>query len=333
MTHFSRCFQFLLVFAIASTCGAAEPDVERMMWQDPGDVERLDLTHGAGGATLPQPPYRFLEENTSGTSPKMTVRDANGRTWRVKLGDEVNAQVFASRIAWACGYYSEACYFVRFGHVEGVKNPQRIAAHLKGGHFLSGCFALNDPAIRLLKNESWTWENNPFVGSRELNGLKTLMILLSNWDNKDGRDLTRGSNTVVLERDLRDRRQWVYAVTDWGASMGKWGGVATREKWDPRGFADQTPHFVVSVLPGRPIEWGFKGQHTSTFGKDIRVEDVRWLMQYLGRVSDAQIRQALDASGAAQTETESFSRAVRERIARLAEVSGAVGQNISRIPN
>jgi hypothetical protein len=86
-------------------------------------------------------------------------------------------------------------------------------------------------------------------------------------------------------------------------------------------------------LPGRPIEWGFKGQHTTTFDKDIRVEDVRWLMQYLGRLSDAQIRQALEASGAAQMETDSFARAIRERIARLAEVSGSAGQNISRIPN
>jgi hypothetical protein len=303
--------------AVVSVCHAGA-EVERIIWENPGAVERLDFAQGPCGSVRPEPPYRFLEEDLSGTSPKMTVQDANGRKWRVKFGNEVNAQVFGSRIAWACGYPSDACYFVRFGHVEGVKSPQRIAAHLKGGHFLSGCFALNDDSIRLLKDQSWTWEKNPFAGTPELNGLKTLMILLSNWDNKDSRDEGRGSNTVVLERDRGGRREWLYAMTDWGASMGKWGGLVSREKWDSRLFAEQTPHMIVSITPARRIEWGFRGQHTGSFVHGIRVEDVRWLMRYLGRISDAQIRQALEASGASVMEVDVFARALRERLTRLA---------------
>ena len=46
---------------------------------------------------------------------------------------------------------------------------------------------------------SWAWNENPFVESHELNGLKILLMLLSNWDNKDVRDIARGSNTAIFE--------------------------------------------------------------------------------------------------------------------------------------
>ena len=45
----------------------------------------------------------------------------------------------------------------------------------------------------------WAWHDNPFVGTPELNGLKILMMLMSNWDNKDVRDVARGSNTAIFE--------------------------------------------------------------------------------------------------------------------------------------
>ena len=48
----------------------------------------------------------------------------------------------------------------------------------------------------------WAWHDNPFVGTHELNGLKILMMLVSNWDNKDVRDVARGSNTAIFEYPL-----------------------------------------------------------------------------------------------------------------------------------
>ena len=32
---------------------------------------------------------------------------------------------------------------------------------------------------------SWRWDDNPFVGTNELAGLKLMVMLLGNWDNKD----------------------------------------------------------------------------------------------------------------------------------------------------
>jgi hypothetical protein len=307
----------IAAFAVGS---AAQGGPEAVIWSDPGQVENLDLSRGPGGDRKPQPPFTFVKEDLSGSSPKATVRDANGRVWRVKFGPEVNSDVFGARMAWACGYPSDVSYFLVFGHIEGVRNPQRIAAHLKDGHFLGARFALNEDGIHPVHSEPWTWQKNPFVGTPQLNGLKILMMLLSNWDNKDGRDLSRGSNTLVLERTGGGRRQWIYTMNDWGASMGKWGGVATREKWDCRLFEEQTPQFLRGVSPAGFVQWGFHGQHTASFAEDIRVEDVRWLMRYLGRISDAQIREALKASGAGPVELERFTAALRARIARLASL-------------
>ena len=32
---------------------------------------------------------------------------------------------------------------------------------------------------------TWSWHDNPFVGTREFNGLKVMMALVNNWDLKD----------------------------------------------------------------------------------------------------------------------------------------------------
>ena len=49
----------------------------------------------------------------------------------------------------------------------------------------------------------------------------------------------------------------------------------------------------------------------------ISIEDVRWLCRYLTRLTDVQLRAALDASGASAGETERFTQAIRQRINQL----------------
>ena len=52
------------------------------------------------------------------------------------------------------------------------------------------------------------------------------MMLLSNWDNKDVRDVARGSNTAIFEHRMeRDVREARYLIIDWGAALGR--GAAT----------------------------------------------------------------------------------------------------------
>ena len=98
--------------------------------------------------------------------------------------------------------------------------------------------------------------------------------------------------------------------------MGKWGNFFSREKWDCKGFAKQTPDFVKGLSQGF-VEWGFSGQHTKDFTQGISVDDVKWLLQYIGRITDDQLRAGLLASGATSGEASCFASAIRDRINQL----------------
>ena len=74
------------------------------LWRDPGDISRLDLFHGAGGAehAPTQKTFTFVAQDTSGWSPGFDVRDNRGVEWSVKTGPEAQTEVVASRILWVC---------------------------------------------------------------------------------------------------------------------------------------------------------------------------------------------------------------------------------------
>jgi hypothetical protein len=295
------------------------------IWRDPGNVAGLDLQHGPGGPDLePVAPFTFIEEHFSGSQPCVSVQDARERRWRVKWGGEVRAENFAVRFVWACGYFAETTYFFDSGTIEGARNLQRASSCIADDcSFKEARFELEEPGARTFFEEhSWAWNDNPFVGSPQLNGLKILAMLLSDWDTKDRRDVARGSNTAIFEHRLsRFRREARYLITDWGGSMGRWGGnVVTRGRWDPEGFEAQTPQFVTGVSDGF-VQFGYTGQRTADVALGITPADVHWLMRYLGAITETQLRDALDASGASAEERDRFARAMLNRIEQLRNVA------------
>jgi hypothetical protein len=268
------------------------------LWRDPGEVEALDLAAGPGQDDIvPAPPYRFLEEHGDGSQPCVSVIDRHRRRWRVKWGDEVQAEALATRLAWAAGYFVEICHYVPEGRIDGVTELTRAAPCVDAeGRFKAARFELDeDDVIKHFAEHSWAWNDNPFLGTRELHGLKVVMMWLSNWDAKDVRDVARGSNTAIFEHWLpsprrrgRRLREARYLVIDWGGTLGRWGSVVTRGHWDAEGFAAETAHFVAGV-EGEFVRFGYRGQRTAGLADGIRVSDVRWLMGRLGRLTDAQI--------------------------------------------
>jgi len=316
---------FALVFFSAAALTA---DRNAVLWSDPGHVEKLDLAAGPlGPHGAPRPPFVFQQEEGGGSTPKILLQDAARRVWSVKWGDEVRGEVFATRLLWAVGYIAEPSYFVRNGTIDSVGALSRAEAKIDRGRsnaFYNARFELR-PIDIFPAAKTWNWNDNPFQDTPELKGLKIMVMLVSNWDAKDGRD--DGPNTGILRVKREDGTEELhYLITDWGASMGKWGGIVTREKWDCKAFAAQTGDFVQGVEDGR-VRFGFRGVRAGEIGGDITVHDVRWLMQYLGRISNNQLRDALNASGATPTETACFTPALRERMEQLRRVAGATAHS------
>jgi hypothetical protein len=292
-----------------------------ILWRDPGDVANLDLAGGAGGREgAPAPPFVFHEEELGGTAPKVLVKDANKRTWSVKWGEEAKSEVFATRLLWAVGYITEPAYFVKSGNIDSVGALTRARGVIDShGNFRDARFELRDPKYYPVRGENWTFRS---VGRfPQFTGLKIMIMLVSNWDVKDARSSDPDTNTAVMRKELDNGGAEIhYIINDWGATMGRWGAITTRSKWDCKGYAAQTKDFVKGVKNGH-VEFGWEGKRADDVAKGIRVSDVPWLMLYLGKITDAQIRAALEASGATAEETQCFGSAVRERIEQLRKVA------------
>ena len=307
-----------------------------VIWREPAPPESLDPVHGPGAPDqAPTPPFCFLQEHSSGSQPCMSVRDAHGLTWRVKWGNEVRAETFAVRFAWACGYFAEITYFVSSGTINGAHDLRRTRECLNPdtGTFSEARFELDDPGVKkLFEEHSWAWNDNPFLGTPQLSGLKMVVMLLSNWDTKDRRDVARGSNTAIFEhRVSRWRREARYLLTDWGGSMGRWGtNVATRGRWDAAGFAEQTPQFVTGARDGR-VQFGYAGQRTADVAEDIPLDHVRWFHRYANQLTEPFLVEALVTSGATGEEALQFARALRARIRQLGDIAETAGRTTAPI--
>ena len=301
--------------------------IRHRVWREPSHADAAYLRFGSGGrAGIPEPPFAFVEEHFNGSQPCVAVRDAKGRLWRVKWGHEARPESFAVRLAAACGYFAEVTHYLPAGTIAGVGQLSRARPCIdEDGRFCEARFELEDRDVRMLFNEhSWAWNDNPFVGTKQLSGLKIVNMLLSNWDTKDRRDVARGSNTAIFEVRAPWGHEARYLITDWGGAMGRWGSnLVSRGRWDAAGFEAQTPLFVAGVRDGW-VTFGYQGQRTAEIARDITVEHVEWFYRYAKRVKEPALRQALLACGATDEEAATFARALVERIRQLGEACGAV---------
>lgn len=302
---------------LAVSCCFAQ---DRVLWKDPGAVENINFDYAAGGLDRPpREPFYFLAERFGGSSPKVLVRDSGNIQWRVKGGYETRTESFVTRLVAALGYYANPVWFVGSGKMKGATSLKRAAGFIHpDGSFPEAAFEQRDKSLRKL-SQDWLWTRNPFLHTHELNGLKIVMMLVSNWDNKDARERREGSNTGISELDEGGRIRLIYHVTDWGQAMGAWGAEPVAKGWDCSKFTAQTASFVQGRA-GQYVHFGYVGRHTDDFKNGITIDDVRWSMQYLGRLSDAQLQRGLKASGATPAEVTCFGAQLRERINQLRRV-------------
>ena len=306
--------RILAPYLLVAVCATAQP-----LWTEPRPSTASDWTWGPGGQeTAPRPPFSFVKERFGGSNPKVEVRDAADRHWVVKFGSEAHTDTFAARFVSALGYAAEPTFYVERGSIEGIQGLKRARRFIsKDGSFRSARFKLHvKSSADDDGNEAWSWNANPFVGSRELAGLKILIMLTSNWDTKDSRDGKGNSNTGIIHSGSSAQ----YAVTDWGATFGKYGTFFRRNRWDWSGYRIQTANFVKMSKNGT-LEWGFKGKHNQDITAGVGVADVIWLDRYLSRITDADLNAGFAASGASQPVAREYTLLMRARIAQLERVA------------
>jgi hypothetical protein len=302
----------------AVLCAAAYGQLPNgSLWRDPGDVPSLDFAGSmAAPVSPPKAPLTFLREDMGGTQPKVFVRDANGATWNVKFGFEVRPESFCWRVVRACGYFAEPSFFVASGKLEGFQPVKRKDPGLHAdGSFADGRFQYRDPDLKFLEDKNWRWDGPPFGGTKELSGLKILIMLFSNWDNKDARAGAGGPNTAIFQLKKPYGTRFIYTFTDWGAGFGRIGGVS-QTNWRCGQYTEQSAGFVRSVEKGL-VTFAYEGAINEGFRTGIPVSHVAWFMKYLGRITDAQLRTGFRASGATDADAACFAAALRTRIEEL----------------
>ncbi len=86
------------------------------------------------------------------------------------------------------------------------------------------------------------------------------------------------------------------------------------------GLSLATSNFVRLTSNGT-LDWGFKGKHGQDITAGVRLEDIRWLLLYLSRISDEDLKAGLAASGASSPVAQQFTKSIRERILQLQRVA------------
>jgi hypothetical protein len=308
----------ILALFLALPAFAQQARTTGALWSDRGDAAALDLLNGPGGKEhQPGTSFKFIEESKSGTSPKFDVEDENGVRWKVKLGPEVKSETAATRLVWAAGYFVDEDYYRPQIHVQGMKRLSHGQEYVSAGGLVHEARLKRHGGGKELKN--WSWYNNPFVGTREFNGLRVMMALINNWDLKE-------INNKIFDVGGEPR----YEVSDLGASLGSTGNNFGRSKGVMKDYAEtkfikkvksDSVDFVMHSRPFFLTIFYFPNYRLRTrmqsVAKHIPIADARWIGNRLSQLSPGQIRDCFRAAGFSPEDVEGYAGIVMQRIEAL----------------
>ena len=211
----------------------------------------------------PDGTFRFVSEDTEGHSGGYEVIDVQGRRWDVKIGEEAQVELVASRVLWAIGFHQPVTYYVSEWRMSGgpTEHPPPGRFRLDSDHETKG---------------DWPWRKNPFSGTRELRGLLVVNILLNNWD------LDKGQNRIyAMDDDVPGPRRR-YVVQDLGAALGKPRFKAGTRN-DVAGY--EQSKFVTGVS-GEHVHLALQWRHPR-LRSQVTIGDVVWVCRLLAAVTVA----------------------------------------------
>jgi hypothetical protein len=283
----------------STSAGPVTPAQMAELWEEPSDLGSRDLFHGPWPkdfAPNPTAAYTFVSAKTVGVSPGFTVTDEQGVQWSVKLGREVKVEVVTSRILTALGYHQPPVYYLPKWTLKGGPGPSaQPEARFRPKHAV------------LKDSGEWSWQENPFIGSRPYNGLRVLMMLLNQSDLKN-------SNNTLYEVTKAEvagstARRW-YVARDIGAGLGETGRVNPKRD-DPALFEEIA--FMKGVDDG-DVHFNYHGRHQE-LADHISPADVRWMCAMLSQLSNERWHDAFRAAGYEKPIADRYIARIKAKIA------------------
>jgi len=319
MRDYKRIVPIMFALFLALPTFAQQTGTTVALLSDRGNVRVLNLLDvPAGENRQPGTNFKFIEETKGGTSPKFEVEDENGAKWKVKLGHEAKSETAATRLVQAAGYGADEDYYRPQIQVQGMKPLSRGQEYVSKDGSVRGARLERQDGAKKLRN--WSWYHNPYVGTREFNGLRVMMALINNWDLKEI------NNGVYSQGGTEER----YVISDLGASLGRTGNSCVRSRGVMKDYSETkfikkvTPEYVDFVMHSRPffltifyLPNYISRTRMESVAKHIPIEDARWLGNQLGQLSPEQIRDCFSDAGYSPAEVEGYTRIVMQRIEEL----------------
>ncbi len=299
---------FLLMFSAINAQKKEKPTGKAVMWESVNIVEQ-DLLLGPGGEAM-RPnlsKITFIKEEKKGSNKKYRIKDGSGKIWVAKLGREAQPETAAVRLLWALGYKTEVNYLVPTITIPGKGTFKNVRLEAR-------------PA-EIERLDEWKWKDNPFIRTKEFQGLKMMMVFFNNWDIVDVQN-------KILFVDGASGKELHYIISDLGATFGKLGNNnfpiiyrVGRSTNNPSKYIDSD---FIKGVENKEIDLAYKGKNLGLF-KGITVQEARWLADLLLQLSDTQIEDAFRAANYSAEDVNTLKQAVKNRIADLNLV--ASGQN------
>jgi hypothetical protein len=248
-------------------------------WTEPHDIASRDVATGPWGrkyAPDPKAVYTFVHSKIHGASPGMTVVDPQGRKWSIKQSVEAPVEVMQSRVLSALGYHQPPVYYLPAFTLKDEKGTREE----RGGRFR--------PTLPELEEiGDWSWQQNPFVGTKPYQGLLVILLMFGS------ADLKNSNNSLYVHRKPDGTTERLYVVRDIGNALGDTGRYESTKN-DPAVFERQP--FIGGISNGFVV-FPYHGWHQELFRARITPADVAWAAALMSQLTDAQWDVAFAAGG------------------------------------